>query len=209
MVRLYMRNQLSSKRAAVALLAAAMLLPWPAWAAASTPAAVSTVAGATAAGAESNTAKAQALVEAAINMTDSDQAVKLLWQATELDPTFDNAYVYLGLYYNSRSDFAKVVQVYQKMVKYHPNEVSAYLNIGEAYMSFSPPRLNDALPYYQKAINLDPASSFAAFRLGQIYAQQGPRDQAIKYLKLASSDRVKHPTIASEADRLLRQMGAS
>ncbi|MGH7918133.1 MAG: hypothetical protein ACREQE_11735, partial [Candidatus Binataceae bacterium] len=30
--------------------------------------------------------KAQALVNAAINMTDSAQAVKLLWQATNIDP---------------------------------------------------------------------------------------------------------------------------
>src|SRR5215470_16161047 len=34
-----------------------------------------------------NSVKAHELVAAAINMTDSERAVKLLWQATELDPT--------------------------------------------------------------------------------------------------------------------------
>ena len=59
---------------------------------------------------DANAAKARALVDAAIKMTDSDGAVKLLWQATEIDPTLDDAYIYLGLYYNSRSDFTNVDQ---------------------------------------------------------------------------------------------------
>jgi hypothetical protein len=36
---------------------------------------------------QANAAKARSLVEAAINMTDSQQAVKLLWQASDIDPT--------------------------------------------------------------------------------------------------------------------------
>jgi len=153
-------------------------------------------------------ARARALVQAAINLTDSERAVKLLWQATEIDPTFAEAYIYLALYYNSRSNFGKVVEVYQKLVKFHPKEVTAYLNIGEAYMSFVPPRLEEAQPYYRKALELDPTSSFAALRLGQIYAQQGNRSEAVKYLHLASSDRTKNPAIAAQADKFLRDMGS-
>ena len=182
-------------------------------AAGSRPAASPTAAGS--AGAEfggaadqSNAEKARALVEAAINMTDSERAVKLLWQATQIDPTFADAYIYLALFYNSRSNFGKVVEVYQKLVKYQPNEVSAYLNIGEAYMSFQPPRMEDALPYYRKAFDLDPTSSFAALRLGQIYAQEGNRGEAVKYLRMASSDRTKNPDLANQADRLLRDIGS-
>ena len=159
--------------------------------------------------ANSNTVKAHALVDAAINMSDSDRAVKLLWQATDLDPTLGEAYIYLGLYYNSRSQFDKVVGVYQKLVKYQPKEISAYLNIGEAYMSFTPPKFDLALPYYHKAFELEPGNSFAALRIGEIYAQQGNRGEAVRYLKLASGDKSKNPNIASEADQLLRQMGPS
>ena len=155
----------------------------------------------------SNTAKARALVEAAIKMSDSNAAVKLLWQATEIDPTLDDAYVYLGLYYNSRSDFANVVKVYQKLVKYEPKQTSAYLNIGEAYMSFSPPKTQDAMVYYRKAYEIDPKNSFAALRLGQVLAQTGNRDEAIKYLKVATADSGKNPTISAEAEKTLRQMG--
>ncbi len=154
-------------------------------------------------------AKAAALVNAAINMTDSQKAVKLLWQATDIDPTFQEAYVYLGLYYNSRSDFANVIKVYQKMVKYRPNEVSAYLNIGEAYMSFSPPKMNAALGYYQKAYQIDPTSAFAALRIGEILAHQGDRNDAVRYLRQASAAGSKHPTIAAEAQKVLNEMGAS
>jgi tetratricopeptide (TPR) repeat protein len=154
-----------------------------------------------------NTAKARALVAAAINMTDSDRAVALLWQATDLDPTLEEAYVYLGLYYNSRSQFDRVVPVYQKLVKYHPNEISAWLNIGEAYMSFSPPRYDDALPYYRKAFELDSTSSIAALRIGMIYAEQNNRAEALRYLRLAAGDRTKNPEIADQADQLMRQIG--
>jgi tetratricopeptide (TPR) repeat protein len=157
---------------------------------------------------DANAAKARALVDAAIKMSDSDAAVKLLWQATEIDPTLDDAYVYLGLYYNSRSDFDNVVKVYQKLIKYQPNQVSAYLNIGEAYMSFSPPKADDALVYYRKAYQIDPTNTFAALRMGELLAQTGQRDDALKYLKIALGDSAKNPTVAAEAEKTLKQMGA-
>jgi tetratricopeptide (TPR) repeat protein len=169
----------------------------------------------------SNAAKAHDLVQAAINMTDSDRAVQLLWQATQIDPSLDEPYVYLGLYYNSRSQFDKVVQVYQKLVKYQPKEVSAYLNIGEAYMSFTPPKTNEALPYYLKAFQIDPGNTFAALRIGQIYGtnsatemnsdparSQRDRQLAMKYLTIASGDG-KNPSIAEQANLFMKQMTGS
>ena len=157
---------------------------------------------------DANAAKARGLVDAAIKMTDSDAALKLLWQATEIDPTGDDAYVYLGLYYNSRSDFSNVVKVYQKLIKYQPNQVSAYLNIGEAYMSFSPPKTDDALIYYRKGYALEPRNTFAALRIGELLAQTGQRDEALKYLRIALADSARNPTVASEAEKTLKQMGA-
>jgi len=164
------------------------------------------VAGATAARAQdSNAAKAHALVEAAIKMTDSEKAVKLLWQATDIDPALEEPYVYLGMYYNSKQDFDDLAKVYQKLVKYQPSSVSAWINIGEAYMSFTPPKTTEALPYYRKAYELDPHSSMAALRMGEIMAQEGDREQAIRYLHQATAD----PNYASEARKILTQMGAS
>jgi len=158
-----------------------------------------------------NSVKAHELVATAINMTDSERAVKLLWQATELDPTLDEPYMYLALYYDSRSQFDKVVEVYQKLLKYQPREAIAYINIGEAYMSFSPPRFDSALPYYLKALQVEPGNSFAALRIGEVYAQKGDayRGEALRYLNLARSNRSKNPTTAAEADKVLHEMGAS
>jgi tetratricopeptide (TPR) repeat protein len=150
--------------------------------------------------------KARALTDAAIQLTDSSQAVKMLWQATDIDPNSTEPYIYLGLYYNSREDFAEVIEVYKKLVKYRPNETSAYLNIGEAYMSFNPPRFNDALPYYKKAYELDPHNSFAALRIGQILARNGDREQATRFLKAASANAGSNPTVAAEATRTLHEM---
>jgi tetratricopeptide (TPR) repeat protein len=154
---------------------------------------------------DSNAAKAHALVDAAIKMTDSEKAVKLLWQATDIDPTLEEPYVYLGMYYNSKQDADDLAKVYQKLVKYQPNSVSGWINIGEAYMSFSPPKTKEALPYYRKAYELDPHSSMAALRMGEILAQEGDRDQALRYLHQAAGD----PTYGEEAHKILIQMGAS
>ncbi|HXR24446.1 MAG TPA: tetratricopeptide repeat protein [Candidatus Binataceae bacterium] len=158
-------------------------------------------------GQDSNRAKAHALVDAAIQMSDTNQAVKLLWQASDIDPTLNESYIYLGLYYNSREDFAKVVEVYQKLIKYQPREVSAYLNIGEAYMSFTPPKYQEALAAYRKAYEIDAQSSFAALRIGQILAHQGNRIEAGRFLKQASADSAKNATVAAEAQKELRQLG--
>jgi tetratricopeptide (TPR) repeat protein len=157
---------------------------------------------------EASAAKARSLVEAAINMTDSQQAVKLLWQASDIDPTLEDPYVYLGLYYNSRSQFDQVVSVYKKLIKYEPNSLSAYLNIGEAYMSFTPPKASDALPYYQKAYQIDPTSAFAALRLGEVYAQMGNREQAAHYLNQAITASAKNPAVGAEARKVLGDLGA-
>lgn len=154
---------------------------------------------------DSNAAKAHALVDAAIKMTDSEKAVKLLWQATEIDPTLEEPYIYLGMYYNSKQDAEDLAKVYQKLVKYQPNSVSGWINIGEAYMSFSPPKTKEALPYYRRAYELDSHSTMAALRMGEILAQEGDRDQAIRYLHQAAGD----PNYADEAHKVLSQMGAS
>jgi tetratricopeptide (TPR) repeat protein len=154
---------------------------------------------------DSNAAKAHELVDAAIKMTDSEKAVKLLWQATDIAPGDEEAYVYLGMYYNAKSDSDDLAKVYQKLVKYEPNSVSAWLNLGEAYMSFNPPKTTEALPYYRKAYELDSHSTMAALRMGEIMAQQGERDEAIKYLHQAAGD----PTYGAEANKVLSQMGAS
>jgi tetratricopeptide (TPR) repeat protein len=157
---------------------------------------------------DSNAAKAHALVDAAIKMTDSEKAVKLLWQATDIDPQLEEPYVYLGMYYNSKQDFDDLAKVYQKLVKYQPNLVSAWLNVGEAYMSFTPPKTHEALPYYRKAYELDSHSSMAALRMGEIMAQEGDRENAIRYLHQAASDRA-NPSYSAEAQKILNQMGAS
>ncbi len=157
---------------------------------------------------DTNAAKARALTDAAIKMTDSSKAVKLLWQATDIDPTLDEPYIYLGLYYQAKEDPADLVKVYQKLIKYRPTLVTGYLNVGEAYMQFQPPKTAEALPFYMKARELDPTSAFAALRIGEIKAQQGDRAEAIHYLCLARSDK-KNSNVPIEADKMLREMGSS
>lgn len=205
------RRQLRSKLIPLIVAVGGFYAPQPVTAAPAPPSSPPPLSDAASYAAGANGVKAHELVAAAINMTDSERAVKILWQATEVDPTLDEPYMYLALYYNSRSQFDKVIEVYQKLLKYQPGEATAYINIGEAYMSFSPPKFDSALPYYLKALQIEPRNSFAALRIGEVYAQKGDpyRGQALHYLNLARSDRSKNPTTAAEADKVLHEMGAS
>lgn len=75
-------------------------------------------------------------------------------------------------------------------------------------MSFTPPKASEALPYYQKAYQIDATSGFAALRLGEVYAQMGNREQAAHYLNQASADSAKNPAVAAEARKVLGDLGA-
>ena len=75
-------------------------------------------------------------------------------------------------------------------------------------MSFSPPKTDDALIYYRKGYALEPRNTFAALRIGELLAQTGQRDEALKYLRIALADSARNPTVASEAEKALKQMGA-
>ena len=157
---------------------------------------------------ESERQKAQALVNVAIRQTDSEQAVKQLWQATDTDPTLEEPYVYLGMFYQSREKFAEVARVYKKLVKYHPS-VTGYCNVAEADMGLRPPNYDEALKYFRKAYSLDRHSARVALRIGQILAMKGNRDEATRFLKQASaSEDPKDEAIASEAKRNLQLVGA-
>jgi tetratricopeptide (TPR) repeat protein len=159
--------------------------------------------------------EAKELVNRATHTKDSDQAVQLLWRATDLNPSLIDSYVYLGNYYYNRNDYSNIVRVFKKLLKYHPTLVAANLNLGEAYMSFTPPQFADALKYYRRAYELDPHSQFAALRIGQILAQQGRREEAVSFLKRAASpatasdpnDQAQGPDIHSEAKQMLARLG--
>ena len=75
-------------------------------------------------------------------------------------------------------------------------------------MSFTPPKAADALPYYQKAYQMDSSSAFAALRLGEVYAQLGNREQAAHYLNLAAADSAHNPAVAAEARKVLGDLSA-
>jgi len=75
-------------------------------------------------------------------------------------------------------------------------------------MSFTPPKAAEALPYYQKAYQLDQSSAFATLRLGEVYAQMGNREQAAHYLGLAAANSAKNPAVAAEARKVLGDLGA-
>jgi len=148
--------------------------------------------------------RAQTLVDTAVKLTDSKQAVKL--EATEMDPSFEQSYVYLGLFYQSREQFSEEARVYKKLAK-NRFWAAAYSNVAEADLGLTPPNYDEALEYFKRAYAMDRHSSRVAFRIGQILAIKGDRDEATRFLKQASED-TKDTETASEARKALQQIGA-
>ena len=75
-------------------------------------------------------------------------------------------------------------------------------------MSYSQPKTDQALAYYHKAYEIDPTNPFAALRMGQLLAQTGNHDDALKYLRIALGASAKDPSVSAEAEKTLKQMGA-
>ncbi len=138
--------------------------------------------------------------------TDSGRAVKMLWQATDIDPSSTEPYIYLSLDYNLHKDYYKLVEVYSKLVKYRPNELNAYLYLGEAYMSFDPPRPEEALPYFRKAYELDPHFSFAALRLAR---RSWPTSAIATRLSATSSRRARTTAIRTSLRKQMTRSATS
>ena len=61
--------------------------------------------------------------------------------------------------------------------------------------------------YYRKAYEIDPKNTFAALRIGQILAQNGNHDDALKYLRKALADSA-NPSVSSQAEKTLHDMNA-
>lgn len=107
-----------------------------------------------------------------------DQAVALLQQATQVDPSQDLVWAYLGDAQRGAKKYADAVQSYQKAVDLKPNN-GPYLNgLADAYAKSG--QTDKAVQTYAAAAAADPANAGTYyFNEGAVFTNTGKVDEAI------------------------------
>jgi len=84
----------------------------------------------------------------------------------------------LGTVYLRQEDFPKAVSHYQKALKYEPNSVSAYYNMG--FIAAKVGRLDKAIEFYNEVLKRKSDMTEVHYLLGKIYSEQKKYVQAEK-----------------------------
>ena len=88
-----------------------------------------------------------------------DRAYALSQHVSESERLYITAHYYLQV----TGDLPKVIETLQESIQTYPGQISNYININVAYSSLG--QYDKALPYAQKAIEIDPQDSIAAENL--------------------------------------------
>ena len=116
------------------------------------------------------------------------EAKELLWKAINLFPQRPDAYVNLGIVNLQQNDFETAQRMLQEAEKlsppdYYQSEILFY-NLGVCY--FLQPDYDEAALYFQKALQIHPDFSEAAYYLGLTNIKQGRSEDAFINLFKAS-----------------------
>jgi tetratricopeptide (TPR) repeat protein len=88
-----------------------------------------------------------------------------------------------GVAYRERDDYDIAIECYNKAIQLDPNDIDAYMNLGEIYFAIS--EYNKAIGYFKKIIQINPKFIHAYCMLGEIYASRQNFDEAIRFFEKA------------------------
>ncbi|MBU4343974.1 MAG: tetratricopeptide repeat protein [Desulfobacteraceae bacterium] len=127
--------------------------------------------------------------------TDVIKAIEYLKDAIRLDPDYGEAYNNIGMAYDSKGEYDRAIEYYQKALEIgikklgpeHPSVATRYNNIGLAYNSKG--EYDRAIEYLQKALKIDikklgpehPNVAVVYNNIGEAYRSKGEYDRAIEY----------------------------
>ena len=107
----------------------------------------------------------------------SQRAMNAFQKALSASPEFNEARLKLAIQYAAQSLFDEAEQEYLEVIRRDSlNHPEAYNNLGFLYMNLN--RLDEALPLFIAATNLDPRLPIAWTNAGSIYLFNGQLDQA-------------------------------
>ncbi|MBU0476146.1 MAG: tetratricopeptide repeat protein [Bacteroidetes bacterium] len=126
-----------------------------------------------------------------------DKAIECYQRAIKLDTNNIIAYLSLGLSYSFKGNYDKSIECYQKVIELDPNNAIAYDKLQEIYAKRTDKltstdwfqkgynaqelgELDNAILYYQKAIELNPNYVDAYYNMGNAYGKNDNADKAIE-----------------------------
>lgn len=111
------------------------------------------------------------------------EAEKKFKQATEKDPTNDNAYQGLGWAQFNQGKNLNAKESFEKCIRLNP-ENSAALN-GLGWIAKAEGNTDEAIEWWEKAVEASSGNATAAFSgLTQVYTERGDYENAVKYYKM-------------------------
>jgi len=111
------------------------------------------------------------------NAGETDDALALLHQVTELAPLLPEAHFYLGAIYQQQSDFFAAKTHYTTTTSLDPAYIDAYNNLGKLYSDHG---FNDlAIESYEAALNKSPTHLQSRINLGLSFHTTGQYAAAI------------------------------
>lgn len=115
---------------------------------------------------------------------EPDAALEHFRRAVALDPSFAAAQTNLGQMLLDRGEAEAALPHCQEAVRLQPNIAAMHHNLGNALRALD--RFVDARAAYLEALRLDPNLAMAHAHLGLTLSNEGPTDEALKWLKRAT-----------------------
>lgn len=103
--------------------------------------------------------------------------------ATQLNPTFVDAYFSSGLLKSNLAMDREAIEDYNKVIRLQPNHIDAYINIAISYSILN--RYDKAIEYFNKAISIDKNYYFIYLNRGIIKAFYKKYEEAIEDFNIA------------------------
>jgi arylsulfatase A-like enzyme/Tfp pilus assembly protein PilF len=130
-----------------------------------------------------------------------DIVKELCKQMLAEDPTFQDAYYYLGSIAYEEREFEKVVEYLSRHLELGPQNYETLNNLGLAFFHLN--RHDDAVKSYNRAIELEPGFMEAHYNLGREFCRVGKFDKAIAHFRKALQLAPGDDDVIRELDRAL------
>jgi len=107
-----------------------------------------------------------------------EEAVCCLGRYMEVKPSRTaSAYREIALCWEKAKEYTKAEEAYQRAIDYDPKEARSFRMFGK-YFANERKQQETALPYLEKAVQLEPDSTYGWMKLGEVYEELGRQKEA-------------------------------